>query len=108
MNLKNHITNILKGSIAARTKVEAIAAVTLLYTGERPIITDHGDYYEVNFTESQIKKLQDTLKAWHDAEPGEIRINVKPVLLPFYIKRYAAYLAGIGISGLLLGLFIKR
>lgn len=94
----------LIGSAFSReVKTAAISAAVLAYTGKAPIITRFPDYNEISFSPDQAAALQSVLASWHDSAPGEIRINIKPVLVPFYFKKYWPYLAGVLLVGLALG-----
>lgn len=89
-------------------KLQALIILLKLYSGESPIIERYDNYVTVNFTPNQIILLQDILKKWHDLEPGSIRINVKSVLFPFYVKKYGIFLIIILIAGILIGSVVRK
>lgn len=89
--------------LGREAKAQAFSLAIQLFTGQPPILDRQENFTEISFTPEQVQKIQSLLKQWHDAEPGEIRVNVKPVLLPFYLKKYGIYLAGIALGGILLG-----
>ena len=89
-------------------KTTALGAVIRAYTGENPIVEQHDDYTDIKFTPQQVKILQQTLTDWHQQKPGTVRINTGPVLLPYYLKRYWYYIAGVALAGAVVGMTIKR
>ena len=89
-------------------KATSIGALVYALTGTYPIVEKKEKYTEIRFTPEQVKILQATLKSWHDKEAGDVRVDVQPVLLPFYLKRYAWYIAGAVMAGLVIGGLIKR
>jgi hypothetical protein len=94
--------------IGRNLKTEGIALLVQYYTGERPIVKYHDDYNEISFTPAQATQLRSIIEKWESAEPGEIRVNVRPVLLPWVIKRYGLIAAGLFAGGALLGYLTKR
>ena len=89
-------------------KVTAYSFLIKQITGEDPIVTDYANYTQIDFTDSQIIKLQEHLRKLHDGEPTDVRLNVRPIFQPFYLKRYAPWLAGLAGGGFFLGWLLKR
>ena len=88
-------------------KVLAISQAIKHLTGELPIVTRFDDYTEIKFTPDQVKKAQQKLKEMHSAKPGEIRVSYGQIFAPFYLKKYAWWMAGIFGIGFLSGKFLK-
>ena len=82
-------------------KTTAINALVNYYTNEPATVTRYDGYNEIHFSPAQAKRLRALLDQWMKSEEGDIRINVKPVLLPWIIKRYGIYVIS-GLGGLLL------
>jgi hypothetical protein len=105
---KNIINSLGQGlNLGREAKAQALAFAIQLVTGQPPIIDRQADYTEISFTPEQAEKLQDVLSAWQSQEPGEVRINIKPVVLPYVIKKYGLYLAAAVLGGVLLGRVFK-
>lgn len=77
----------------------AIQAVS----GEPPIVTEQDGYTNIDFTPGQIKFFRAKLDNWAAGDPGEVRINYKPVLAPWAIKKYWPWAAGAVALGWFLG-----
>lgn len=88
-------------------KTGAFSALIKLYTGESPVITRMNDYNQIDFTPSQVKTIHAKLDEAHRGDPGEVRLNVKPIFLPYYLKKYAPPILGLIGAGFLLGRLSK-
>jgi hypothetical protein len=96
-------------SLQDEAKIQAVNVLMRLWSGEPPIVERFEDHVEIDFTPEQRILLQDTLARWHEAEPGPIRINVRSVLLPFYLKKYGPHIAVLTAGALLVGsVLLKR
>ena len=96
------------GLIDRTVKVEGISQLINLFFGSRPIVDKYSDYTEINFTKEQQEQIEDLLNRWYDAEPGEIRINVKSILLPFYLKKFMPWLIGGAAVSVLTGFLLSK
>ena len=107
--MNSHICGVSMGQVdfSRKVKAEALSFLIRIYSGQAPIITEHADYTQIDFSPEQAKLLRNQLTAWQDMAPGDIRINVKPVIVPYVLKRYGPFIA-IGLMGaVLLGRFTK-
>lgn len=95
-------------SLKDEAKLQAIIVATRLFSGDPPIVERFEDHVQVDFTPEQQLLMQDVLKGWHDAEPGPIRLNIRPVLISFYLKRYGALIALLTAGGILLGSVLMK
>ena len=91
------------GETKRAIKVAAIIYIVEQYTGQSPIVEEFPGYTYIKFTPNQIEKLQQILKNWMDAAPGEIRVDVQPVLLPFFLKRWWYWLGATAVAGFGIG-----
>jgi len=89
-------------------KVLALTQGIAALTGEQPIVNEYPEYTQIDFTDNQRAKLTNQLAQWHDKEPGPVRVNVSPVLTPFYIKKYGIFVLGAAAAGFLIGFLMKR
>ena len=96
------------GQISRTIGTEAIATTLKLFTGERPIVEKYDDYTDIKFTSTQQEKIEGLLTKWHSREPGEIRVDVKSVLLPFYLKKYGLLIGGIAAGSLITGFLLSK
>lgn len=89
-------------------KTLAWQTLVSLYTGEDPIVTRYPDYTEIQFTPSQVAQFQELLKKAHEGEPTDVRISVKPIFLPFYLKKFSPWILGLVLGGAALGFLLRR
>lgn len=101
--MSNPLTNIFG---PPQIKTTALAAVVRAYTGSDPIIEKYEDHTEIKFTPEQVRILQQTLTDWHNQKPGTVRVSTGPVFLPYYLRRYWYYIAGVAAIGAVLGISI--
>lgn len=99
-----------KNLFASRSvRAEAIASTVYFFTGERPLQLDgqdtHGAFTKIIFTPGQVVKLRAMLEGWMESAPGDVRVEVDPVIRPIIIKKAAPWLAGSALAGGLLGFF---
>jgi len=88
-------------------KTNAISLFLYSITGESPVIEKYPDYNQLVLSNEQKEKLRQILTEFMAREPGEIRMELQPIILPVLLKRYWPWLAGISAGALLLGLFLK-
>lgn len=109
---KNNIIGRCSGrrlyGIDRNIKRAALVAAIELYTGEKPIVNEYSTYDEIIFTDNQKRLLRDQLTRWNRAEPGDVRVQVAPIMLPWAAKTYGAYLIGVLGAGFLLGFLLKK
>lgn len=89
-------------------KTNAITLFLLAITGEQPQVNKYPEYNEIILSENQNKTLGETLDKMLSAEPGNVRMNLKPIVSPIVLKRYWPWLAGVGVGVLILGGILKR
>lgn len=68
-------------------KSQSLALAIKAATGESPIVTDYKNYSELSFNPDQVKRLQTKLKAAMSAAPGDVRINLVPVVVPVVLEK---------------------
>lgn len=86
-------------------KSQGLSLAIKAATGETPIISDYTDYSELSFDPEQVKRLRQKLHAALSAAPGDVRIDLAPVIVPVVLKKIAP-LAIAGMLGIyLLGRF---
>ncbi len=88
-------------------KTTAWKTAIRMVTGEDPIVDEYDEYTDIRFTDYQIQFLKDKLTEWNKADPGEVRIDYKPVILPWVIKKYWPWAAGAVATGFVLGMLFK-
>lgn len=108
MNIQLKGCNTLMAGPGRILKRESLRGVISAFTGENPIVNEYGDYDEIDFTENQKRILSEQLTKWKNSEPGEVRVKVGGILLPWSAKNYWMYLAGIFGIGLIIGRLIKK
>ena len=74
--------------LADKTKVLALTSLIFAYTGEWPKVQYFPDYTEISLTPTQIDMTKEVLYNFLSRDPGRIRINVKPVIIPVIVKMY--------------------
>ncbi len=96
----SQILDILRqaGGSSTRLKGEAIKTLLSLLTGEAPTMQygedSNGSYVKVTLSSSQNEFLRRYLEAWLDSAPGEIRVNVNPIIAPIIAKKSLPYALG--------------
>jgi hypothetical protein len=89
-------------------KTQAYAAAITALTGKYPEIirTDETNYIELY--PDQVEKAQEYLISMIEAEPSDVQINVKPVIVPVVLKKYWPWLVGIPSGIVLLSFILGR
>lgn len=95
----------LPEGVTRETKTLALSLLIQHYTGSKPIIERHDDYNEIILTPEQIKIMQDSLSQKHD--PGNVRLDWKPVIVPWMIKNYGIAVVASILVLVLLGRLTK-
>lgn len=92
-------------------KAEAIAALFVAFTGERPRVTKgkdaRGEYMSIAPSPRQTEILRQNLEAQLAKAPGDVRVDLSGVLLPIILKKSILPMllaAGAGFAG---GRYIK-
>ena len=86
-----------------QVKSTAYKTAIRMVTGEDPIVTEYDTYTDIAFTDYQVQFLKDKLTQWDKSEPGEVRINSKPIILPWVVKKYWPWAIGAVVGGYVLG-----
>lgn len=96
---------------AKEIKAEAIAALFLAFTGERPTLEkgrdDFGEFIRIKFSERQLEALRLNLDTLINKEPGDVRMDLAPVFTPLIIKKGLPYILGAGALGAIGGRYLK-
>jgi hypothetical protein len=80
-----------------------MAAAIKAATGVRPRVEDGGKYAILRFTPGGQVAARSWLESQLAKKPGDVRVEVSPVLNPFIAKKALPYLLGAAAAGLLLG-----
>jgi hypothetical protein len=73
-------------------------------TGEEAILDEQADYVRISFTPSQQVKLRAFLNnQLKPKPPGDLRIDVMPVVLPLAIQKAAPFVLAVFAAGVLVG-----
>ena len=88
-------------------KTQALATLIDYYTGSRPVIDRYEGYNDILLTKEQAKLLQGKIDDLASSAPGDVRFNVKPVIIPYVIKKYGVYALGVMAAGFILGRMSK-
>ena len=89
-------------------KTTALAAAVQVITGRPPFIERYDTYNNILLDQDQIKKSQDYLTKLIEGEPGEVRIDVRPVIMPVLWRKYWPLVVGIPGGLILLGIVLPR
>lgn len=95
------------GSVQRLAKETAVSLAIRALTGEYPDVVNTDTYTQINFTPGQVAILQGTLDEWSSKEPGDFRINYKPVLVPYYVKKFVPWAVGAALGLFLIGRLSK-
>lgn len=79
-------------------KSQGLALAIKAATGENPTVTDYPDFSELTFDEDQVKRLRQKLKSALSAAPGDVRVDLAPVITPVVLEKVIP-LAVIGLLG---------
>lgn len=79
-------------------KSQGLAFAIKTATGELPTVSDYSDYSELTFDEDQVKRLRQKLKNALSSAPGDVRVDLGPVITPVVLEKIAP-LAIIGLLG---------
>lgn len=85
-------------------KSQGIAFAIKTATGENPIVSDYPDYSEIAFDPEQVKRLRQKLRASLSAAPGDVRVDLSPVVVPVVLEKVAP----LAIAGLLAAYILGR
>ncbi len=89
-------------------KAQGLATAVQLLTGSRPRVDNNGDHYLITPTAEQATALRKILAAWWDSAPGTVRVNVKPVLVPFVLQKALPYIIGAAVLGGVAFIMLKK
>jgi len=74
-------------SIGTRTKAFAYATALRLAIGSEPVMEEAADHIRIRFTPEQKKRLQAFIESQMKKGPGDVRVEIAPVLMPILFKR---------------------
>ena len=63
-------------------------------TGADPDLDIQADYVRVYYTPDELRKAQAWFKKSMESEPGKVRMEIAPVVTPYFIKKYIPYAIG--------------
>lgn len=84
-------------------KAEAIAAAVKAAVGVRPQIVDGGKYALLRFSPSGQVAARGWLESQFGKPPGDVRVDVGPVVNPVVLKKALPYLLGALALGVIIG-----
>lgn len=91
-------------SLATSAKAKLLGGVIKQIFGFSPQIVYHETYAEIIFTKDQEKVMTVWIeKQMERKEPGDIHLNLLPILLPVIIKKVGVYLGLTFLGGYGLG-----
>lgn len=73
-------------------------------TGESPFVSDYPEYSELTFDPEQVKRLRAKLRGALSAAPGDVRVDLSPVVVPVVLEKVAP----IAIAGLVAAYILGR
>lgn len=85
----------------AKAKLYQVGLKRLI--GVSPDLDIQKDYVRVYYAPDKLIKAQEAYKRLIEAPPGKIRVDIKPVIQPYYVKKLVPLLAGSILAGYLLG-----
>ena len=65
----------------------AYATAIQLAIGSEPITEEAADHIRIRFTPDQRKRLQAFIESQMKKGPGDVRVEISPVLMPILFKR---------------------
>jgi len=89
-------------------RVLAWSALFRQLTGSPPIVTSYPEYTQIAFTGDQQGKLQAEIEKIIAREPGDVRVDIMPVITPIMLKRVIVYMAIAGAAGWFAGRYLGR
>lgn len=87
---------------------QALAVGVSVLTGRYPKVTRYAERTLIELYPDQIEKAQGYVTEWLESKPAEVQIDVRPVLIPVFLKQYWPWLAGASVTMVLLGVVIGR
>lgn len=71
--------------------------------GQKPDYEVQDDYVRLYWAPDQVKKATDRYGKLVEAEPGEVRVDLAPVVMPYYTKKYLIFALGALAGAFFLG-----
>lgn len=90
-------------SITAIAKAKLYQAGLKRLIGVEPDLDIKKDHVRVFYAADRLKTAQEAYRKLIESPPGEIRVDLKPVIQPYYVKKLIPLLAGSAFAGFLLG-----
>lgn len=85
-------------------KSQGLSLAIKAATGESPSVFDYPEYAELSFNPEQVKRLRQKLRSALSAAPGDVRIDMAPVVVPVVLEKVAP----LAIAGLLAAYLLGR
>lgn len=89
-------------------KTSAITVMVKNVTGKPAYVNRQDTYNEILLDEDQIRATQDYLMRLMEAEPGDVRIDIKQILIPVVWRKYWPLLIGIPGGLIFLGFVFPK
>lgn len=90
-------------SIAVIGKAKLYQAGLNRLLGVMPSLDIKEKHVNVYYPPDRLKTAQKAYKALVESPPGEVRVDVKSIIQPYYVKKLVPILAGSVLAGFLLG-----
>lgn len=90
-------------SVQAIAKAKLYQAGLSRLIGHKPELDIQKDHVRVYYAPDKLKAAQSAYKRLVEAPPGEVRVDIKSVIQPYYVKKLVPLLAGSIFAGFLLG-----
>jgi hypothetical protein len=89
----------MAASFGAQAKAAAYSTAIYLAIGSSPIVEEKQDHIRIRFTPDQQKKLRDFIELQMKKAPGDVRVEIAPILMPIFLKRILPF-AGAALAGI--------
>ena len=84
-------------------KARAIAEGLGYLIGIRPTLDIRRDYIRIYYPADRLRTVQKKFGEIVERPPGKIRVELAPVMTPYYLKKFTPALAGLLAGGFILG-----
>ena len=74
-------------NIQRTLRSQGLAVAIKAATGEAPLVSDYPEYSELTFDPEQVKRLRAKLRGALVAAPGDVRVDLSPVVVPVVLEK---------------------
>jgi hypothetical protein len=90
-------------SIKAITKAKIFQAGLKRLIGIEPAMSITDKYVKVFYPPDKLGGAQKAYKKLIESPPGDVRVDIKSIVQPYYVKKLIPLLAGSAFAGFLIG-----